>query len=470
MEQLIGQVLHKRYRIQSLLGQQKGRRTFLASDLETGSSVVVKLLFFAPDFTWDDLKLFEREAEVLKSLAHPRIPRYLDYFEVETELGKGFVLVQTYIEAKSLQDLVLSGYTLSEEDLKAIAKQILELLDYLHNRQPPIVHRDIKPSNILLGDRSGNSPGRVYLVDFGSVQTAIHQGTRTIVGTYGYMPPEQFGGNSTPASDLYAVGATLIYLATGEHPDQLPQQDMRIIFENRVNLNPNLINWLKLLTQPSVDRRLKSAKEALVALERLNLPQQVSLQQGTLSRVDKPFGSKVKLTSNHEMLEVLLPPRGFHPSLIFTIGFAIAWNSFLVMWYGIAFASWNSGGWFAALFAIGHLGAGIFLIWGILFTLFGTVRLAITPSKIHLQHRIFGFRCFPSQTAVREHISKIECTSVSYKKDSDGDRVRVPPEINIWVGTKKFSLGGGDVLTEPELDWLAWELGSWLNLPVTKNG
>ncbi len=464
MEQLIGQVLRKRYRIQSLLGQQKGRRTFLARDLETGSSVVLKLLFFAPDFTWDDLKLFEREAEVLKSLAHPRIPRYLDYFEVETGLGKGFALVQTYIEAKSLQDLLLSGYTFSEEDLKAIAKQILELLDYLHNRQPPIVHRDIKPSNILLGDRSGNSPGRVYLVDFGSVQTVMHQGTRTIVGTYGYMPPEQFGGNSTPASDLYAVGATLIYLATGEHPDQLPQQDMRIVFENRVNLSSNLINWLKLLTQPSVDRRLKSAKEALVALERLNL------QQGTLSSVDKPFGSKVKLTSTHEMLEVFIPPRGFHPSLIFMIGFAIVWNSFLVVWYGIAFATWNSGGWLAALFAVCHLSVGISLIWGILFTLFGTVRLAITPSKIHLQYGIFGFRCFPSQTAVRERISKIECTSVSYKRDSDGDRVRVPPEINIWVGTKKFSLGGGDVLTEPELEWLAWELSSWLNLPVAKNG
>ncbi|WP_353734838.1 hypothetical protein [Okeania sp. SIO1H2] len=63
--------------------------------------VVVKLLLFSPDFTWEQLKLFEREAEVLKFIEHPAIPQYLDYFDVEMGLGKGFALVQTYIEAKS---------------------------------------------------------------------------------------------------------------------------------------------------------------------------------------------------------------------------------------------------------------------------------------------------------------------------------------------------------------------------------
>jgi serine/threonine protein kinase len=270
MDQLIGKVLHDCYQIQSLLGRQTGRRTFLANDLQRGLSVVVKLLLFNPDFTWDDLKLFEREAEVLKSLDHPAIPKYLDYFEVETELGKGFALVQTYIEARSLQDWIQSGRTFNEEDLKAIAKELLGILDYLHNRQPPVVHRDIKPSNVLLGDRSGHSSGQVYLIDFGSVQTAVHGGTRTVVGTYGYMPPEQFGGYSTPTSDLYALGATLIYLATGQHPDQLPQREMRILFEDRVNLSPNLIDWLKWMTEPSTDLRLKSALQALEALLKSN--------------------------------------------------------------------------------------------------------------------------------------------------------------------------------------------------------
>ena len=118
MTQLIDCIFHKRYRIQSLLGRQTGRRTCLATDLQTGASVVVKLLLFGPDFTWSDLKLFEREAAVLKSLDHPAIPKYLDSFEVETEIGKGFVLVQSYIKAKSLQQWMQSGRTFSESELR----------------------------------------------------------------------------------------------------------------------------------------------------------------------------------------------------------------------------------------------------------------------------------------------------------------------------------------------------------------
>lgn len=156
MEQLIDRVLNQRYQIKSLLGRQTGRRTFLAQDFQTEMSVVLKLLLFGPNFTWDDLKLFEREAEVLRSLDLLTIPKYLDCFDVDTELGRGFVLVQTYIEAKSLQNWLDAGRTFSEDELVSIAKQLLTILDYLHNRQPAVIHRDIKPSNILLGDRSGN--------------------------------------------------------------------------------------------------------------------------------------------------------------------------------------------------------------------------------------------------------------------------------------------------------------------------
>ncbi|PSB65128.1 serine/threonine protein kinase, partial [filamentous cyanobacterium CCP1] len=263
MDQPIGHVLQDRYQVRSLLGRKTGRRTFLATDLQTQDSVVVKLLLFNPDFVWDDLKLFEREAETLKCLEHPAIPQYLDFFEVETEIGKGFALVQSYLEARSLQEWVQSGRSFSEADLKAIAQELLAILDYLHNRQPPIIHRDIKPSNVLLGDRSGNSPGQVYLVDFGSVQTAASSGTITVVGTYGYMPPEQFGGRALPASDLYGVGVTLIYLATGQHPSDLPQKDLYIEFEKSANLSRSFARWIRWLTEPSLSRRATSAQEAI---------------------------------------------------------------------------------------------------------------------------------------------------------------------------------------------------------------
>ena len=305
--QLINQILHDRYSIQSLLGRKTGRRTFLANDLATDLPVVIKLLLFSPDFTWDDLKLFEREAETLKALDHPAIPRYLDFFEVETALGQGFVLVQSYIEARSLQEWIQTGCTFSEHELKAIAKELLDILEYLHSRQPPVIHRDIKPSNVLLRNRSGNTPGEVYLVDFGSVQTVAHGGTVTVVGTYGYMPPEQFGGRSLPASDLYSLGATLIYLATGQHPADLPQNNLQVEFKQLTTLSQSFSDWIEWLTDPSLAKRPSSTQDALQHF--LNPRQQQNAQLSTQRILlgHCPPSSYISLKATQATLELKVP-------------------------------------------------------------------------------------------------------------------------------------------------------------------
>jgi serine/threonine protein kinase len=263
VDELIGQTLHQRYQIRSLLGKKVGRRTFLAIDLTTDIPVVVKLLIFERDFDWQDLKLFEREAETLKSLDHPAIPRYLDYFEFDLVEYRGFGLVQTYIDAQSLDAAINLGRRWSEPEVKQISSSLLEILDYLHSQNPPVIHRDIKPSNILISNRSGHHVGDIYLVDFGSVQNLGHRdgGTMTIVGTYGYMPPEQFGGKAFPASDLYSLGATLIYLATGKHPADLIQDNGAIDLKFD-SFSQNYINWLNLLVEPNLNFRIKSVGEA----------------------------------------------------------------------------------------------------------------------------------------------------------------------------------------------------------------
>lgn len=270
-----GEVLHDRYEIQQQLGKNAGRRTLLARDIQTQELVVVKLLSFDNDFEWDDLKLFQREAETLKAISHPAISRYLDYFELELTYGKGFAFVQSYVEGRSLEEHLKAGRTFSEPEVRQLAQSLLEILIYLHTRQPPVIHRDIKPSNILLTNRSGNSPGQVYLVDFGSVQTlTASQGvTITVVGTYGYMPPEQFGGHATPASDLYSLGASLIYLLTGKHPADLPQKDLRIQFESEARLSSAFVGWLTWLIDPNSNQRPTSADQALKALQQ---PAQIS--------------------------------------------------------------------------------------------------------------------------------------------------------------------------------------------------
>jgi serine/threonine protein kinase len=157
-------ILRDRYQLDRQLGKNAGRQTWLAKDLERDESVVVKLLTFGGDVQWDDLKLFEREAQVLQQLNHPCIPKYRDYFAID-DRALWFGLVQEYIPGASLRERLDRGDRFTIAQVHGIARAILEILFYLHELSPPLLHRDIKPSNILLDDSD-----RVYLVDFGAVQ------------------------------------------------------------------------------------------------------------------------------------------------------------------------------------------------------------------------------------------------------------------------------------------------------------
>jgi serine/threonine protein kinase len=474
MNQLINQVFHDRYRLESLLGRQTGRRTFLAQDLQTESRVVVKLLLFGPDFEWDDLKLFEREAAVLKSLDHPAIPDYLDAFDVETDIGKGFALVQSYLEAPTLQAWIQSGRTFSESDLKAIAQELLGVLDYLHSRSPAVVHRDLKPSNILLGDRSGNSPGQVYLVDFGSVQTAVHGGTRTVVGTYGYMPPEQFGGQTSPAVDLYALGATLIYLATGQHPDQLPQRELRILFADRTSsLSSPFTTWLQALTEPSLDLRILSAKQAL---DQLNSSDP---GESRLAIVSQPDDSRVKLTKNAEGFDIFVPPRGVSLKLKFmlclAIGFIFLFLTFIIYCIVASFEiSYFIGFWMTISFSMSFI--PLFMIRRdlavIVFTLFGSTRIRITQSEIFKQLNSRLGSKTTSASITPKTIVKLRQTTDSpphwqEEERKTGEASPRITQLDILVGPEIICLDlPTDNLTRSELYWIAQELSSWLDVPI----
>ncbi|MGL5135304.1 MAG: serine/threonine protein kinase, partial [Planktothrix sp.] len=191
------QILEDRYQLQHQCGRTAaGRQTWLANDQKTQEQVIIKLLAFSPQMPWEELKLFEREAQVLQALNHPRIPRYRDYFSIDQNVGGGlpwFGLVQDYIPGLSLQDLLEKGHRFTEAKVKKIAKDILKILVYLHELSPPVLHRDIKPSNLIL-----DSSEQIYLVDFGAVQSqaSVTGVTFTVVGTSGYAPLEQFWGRA----------------------------------------------------------------------------------------------------------------------------------------------------------------------------------------------------------------------------------------------------------------------------------
>ncbi|MBD2772835.1 serine/threonine protein kinase [Iningainema tapete] len=463
---MIGQIFGDRYEVKQQLGKKAGRRTLLAQDQNTNELVVIKLLSFGSDFEWDDLKLFEREAETLKSLSHPSIPGYLDYFEVNSLSSKGFALVQTYINANTLEHHLKNGRTFTEAEVKQIASLLLEILIYLHEQKPPVIHRDIKPSNILLSNRSGNSVGELYLIDFGSVQTVVAQegGTMTVVGTYGYMPPEQFGGRTVCATDLYSLGTTLIYLVTGIHPADLPQKDLRIQFEQATNLTPALTNWLKRMCEPSLERRFSSAHLAMTQLEKLHSKNADSLY------ISKPTGSKIKLTQDENVWEIIIPPIGYHPSMISTILFAVAWNSFISFWTINAIAIPFPANIPFALFSLPFWGAGLQMISSVLFPLFKHSRLRLDKQQITFTWEVLGFKFHRAASASIQNITKLVYHPRTFTTDSDGNRVEIPSQLVIWAGVHKYQLGGTDgvIYSEPELEWLAHELGNWLGLPITR--
>ncbi|BAZ29151.1 serine/threonine protein kinase [Cylindrospermum sp. NIES-4074] len=463
---MTGKILGDRYEVQQQLGKKAGRHTVLVRNIQTQELAIIKLLTFGSDFEWDDLKLFEREAETLKSLTHPQIPRYLDYFEINSPTTKGFALVQTYIPAQTLEQYLQAGRIFTEAEVKKIAKALLEILIYLHGLHPPVIHRDIKPSNILLGERSGNNVGQVYLVDFGSVQTvlATEGATRTVVGTYGYMPQEQFGGRTVAASDLYSLGATLIYLVTGTQPADLPQKDFRIQFEQVANLSPNFSNWLKWMTEPSLEKRLSSASEALKAL---NKPQ---FQNTTALTVIKPADSKIQLTKTKNTLEIIIPPVGFRTSTVSTGLVIIIVNSWFLNYLIMVLQTPFPSNLFFLVLFLCLCGAGLVLLYNFLFGLFGRIRLRLNQQQISLTREMFGVKFNYPQPAQRKDICMLQRIREYVHKEFGRGSFKVKAQIIIWAGKRlKYEIGGNnELITEPELDWLAHELSDWLGLEIRR--
>lgn len=298
----VGQVLQERYQLKQQFGQNAGRQTWLAEDLakQPIESVIVKLLAFGDQIQWDSLKLFEREANLLRQLNHPRIPKYRDYFSIN-DRTLWFGLVQDYIPGLSLKQLLDRGQKFSEAAVRKIATEVLQILIYLHELSPAVLHRDIKPSNLILGKDK-----HIYLVDFGAGQDRARAegATFTVVGTYGYAPMEQFGGRAVPASDLYALGATLIHLITGISPADLPQQNMRIQFSDRVSLSPSFVRCIERLTHPDVQERFSSARQAIQAI-------QSNQTEPTFSSpvVQSNPQTKVQLNKSAARLEIVIPSR-----------------------------------------------------------------------------------------------------------------------------------------------------------------
>ncbi|WP_310412927.1 ankyrin repeat domain-containing protein [Chamaesiphon sp. OTE_8_metabat_110] len=270
-----GTIVDTRYQLVEHLGEGGSGSTYSAIRLEDGATVAIKILSLRHLNDWKQLELFEREAKVLAQLNHPQIPNYLEYFHVDTPTNRAFYIVQQLAPGKPLTAWVQSGWRGTEAEVRDIASQLLEILAYLHQQSPPLIHRDLKPHNIIRND-----DGRVFLVDFGAVQDVYNNTLlkgSTVAGTFGYMAPEQFRGLAVPASDLYGLGATILYLLTHRSPADLPQARLKLNFRAHVNISDRFADWLETILEPDLSARFPSAAAALSALQK---PNRFRIQRG----------------------------------------------------------------------------------------------------------------------------------------------------------------------------------------------
>ncbi len=201
------------FRVERVLAESPHARVYLARDTD-GRAVALKELQFSRVPSVQELDAFEREAGALRSLRHRGIPSYVASFREGQGVGLRLYLAAEYVVGETLAARIARG-PVPRDEVLAIAQQLLDVLADLQRRSPPVLHRDLKPANVLL-----RPDGSVVLVDFGSVRTLSAERTHgsTLVGTFGYMPPEQLGGTVDRTSDLYALGATLLHALTGKPP------------------------------------------------------------------------------------------------------------------------------------------------------------------------------------------------------------------------------------------------------------
>jgi eukaryotic-like serine/threonine-protein kinase len=240
------QLLADRYQVEEDLGGTMGE-VYLATDVELGRQVVVKLL--RPDA---ERERFEREARAAASLAHPNIVNLYTYGETE---GRPYMVLE-YLPGGSLEDRLVEGRLLPDAETESVSRDIAAGLAHAHARG--LVHRDLKPANILFDDED-----RAKIADFGIARIA-DAGTLTeagtLVGTAAYMSPEQAQGlPATPASDVYAFGVILFRMLTGVLPFTGPST-MELVAQH-VNAVPPAVTDLR----PDAPPHLAALADAALA-------------------------------------------------------------------------------------------------------------------------------------------------------------------------------------------------------------
>lgn len=208
-------ILINRYRVLGTLGGGGQGHVYQCRDLNFPDAkrlVAIKEMHYPgdPSIRTSTMATFQREANILATLAHPAIPKIFDFFDQNNRA----YLVMEYINGNDLEELLTKTRELPMDKILEWAIDLCDVLYYLHNHQPePIIFRDIKPANIMV-----DSLGKVRLIDFGIAKVFVRDVKNTMIGTEGYSAPEQYKGDVNPLSDIYSLGATLHHVITRKDP------------------------------------------------------------------------------------------------------------------------------------------------------------------------------------------------------------------------------------------------------------
>lgn len=258
----IGSIIDGKYKILNKVGKGGMSVVYLAMNEKANKQWAIK------EVRKDGVKDFELikqglivETDMLKKLSHPSLPSIVDVIEDDNT----FLIVMDYIQGNPLSKTLEEYGAQSQENVVEWAKQLCDVLGYLHSRKPPIIYRDMKPANVML-----KPDGSITLIDFGTAREykSKNIADTTCLGTIGYAAPEQFGGmgQTDARTDIYCLGATLYHLVTGMNPCEPPYEIKPIR-----QINPALSNGLEKIimkcTQRDPDARYQSCAELMYDLE-----------------------------------------------------------------------------------------------------------------------------------------------------------------------------------------------------------
>ena len=214
--------------------------------------------FTDPKERAEALDRFDEEAQLLQRLSHPRIPKIYASFKDE---GRQY-LAMDFVRGEDMEDITHRRGALPEKEVLAWADQLCDVLNYLHNHRPqPIIFRDMKPSNVMV-----EPDGGIKLVDFGIAKVFQHAQRGTQIGTPGYAPPEQYQGLATPASDIYALAATLHHMLTGRDPRDEPPFSFPPAYGLKPSISKQTSDALQKALQMKPEDRFQSIAEFRAAL------------------------------------------------------------------------------------------------------------------------------------------------------------------------------------------------------------